>query len=84
MVTSYFTILSASLFFPDVVCSKLFSFKFKSYSGSLNVYHREEGGGLNFLWTVDEDMNDHWRPMQITISSVSKFQVQTYTYKNKA
>nr|XP_039270832.1 MAM and LDL-receptor class A domain-containing protein 1-like [Styela clava] len=66
-----------SPFFPatDADCMTFYYHITGDHVGQLNVYHREKGGGLNFLWSVNEDMNDHWRPMQLTISAVSSFQI---------
>lgn len=43
--------------------------------GELNVY-RAEGSNLFLMFNVHEDMNDHWRPMEVTVTSPVPYEVQ--------
>ena len=39
------------------------------------MYYQEKSGIPILLWSISEDMNYHWRPVQVTIGTTQEFQV---------
>ena len=45
------------------------------FLGTLNVYVQEKNGIPILLHSISENMNNHWRPVQVPITTTQEFQV---------
>ncbi|XP_076802493.1 MAM and LDL-receptor class A domain-containing protein 1-like [Clavelina lepadiformis] len=59
----------------DQHCMLFYYHIYKTDVGTLNVFYQEENGYPMLLYSVSENMNNHWRPMQVSISTTSQFQI---------
>ncbi|XP_078483553.1 MAM and LDL-receptor class A domain-containing protein 1 isoform X3 [Ciona intestinalis] len=56
-------------------CLTFYSHVYGSNTGTLSVFYKEENGLPMLLWSISEDMNNHWRPMQVTITATTPYQI---------